>query len=75
MKNHPYYFCNLDGSFFRLDVLSWPADARTSNEMHALHDESVRLYRDNMRLYRQQGKSFAEAQRLALATDAKGTSH
>jgi hypothetical protein len=46
-----------------------PADWPRYEPYHAsfLHDRVVKAYRARVRVYRQQGKSFDEAQRLALA--------
>lgn len=49
-----------------------PSDWPRSEPYHAriLHDRAVKTYRARVRVCREQGKSFDEAQRLALVTAA-----
>src|SRR5712692_1310345 len=52
-------------SFFSLDApLPWPPYRLL--RAHYLHNDALRTYRGRVRACREQGKSFAEAQRLAL---------
>jgi hypothetical protein len=51
-------------SFISLDPPSWPFDGLI--RAHWQHNDALRTYRAQVRVYREQGKSFAEAQRLAL---------
>ncbi len=51
--------------FLSLDAPSWPP--RGLYRAHFPHTEVLRAYRGCVRTYREQGKSFTEAQRLALA--------
>ncbi|HJT58580.1 MAG TPA: hypothetical protein VJ761_18880 [Ktedonobacteraceae bacterium] len=44
-----------------------PADWPRS-EVHLLHRRAIKAYRARVRLYREQGKSYQEAQQLALVT-------
>jgi len=52
--------------FLSLDAPSWPPYGLY--HAHFPHAEVLRAYRRRVRGYREQGKSFAEAQRLALTT-------
>lgn len=47
----------------------WPR--REPYHAYILHDRAVKAYRARVRLYREQGKSYDEAQRLALATSSQ----
>jgi hypothetical protein len=51
--------------FLSLDTLCWPPYSLSRASFP--HAEALRAYRKGVRTYREQGKSFAEAQRLALA--------
>ena len=53
-------------SFLPLDPLSWPPYRLTLTDMDAEHTGAMRAYRAQVRFYRVQGKSFTQAQRLAL---------
>ena len=53
-------------SYIPLDVWSCNSNACVAH-MEKAHQHALRAYRAHVRLYREQGKSFQEAQRLALA--------
>jgi hypothetical protein len=56
--------------FFPLDgTQSWPL-YRLFRARH-LHNDVLRIYRARVRVYREQGTSFSESQRLALIGSAE----
>ena len=52
-----------------LDSPFWPPCSL--HRAHFPHTQALRAYRAQVRTYREQGKSFAQAQRLTLAASAQ----